>query len=504
MANERTATAEVARSAFTGNLARSALRGSVWTLIGHGTNQLMRLGSNLLLTRLLFPAVFGQMALVQIFVLGLGMFADIGSGPAIIQSPWGDDRRFLDTVWTLQFIRGVVLCLGTCVIALPVAAFYDQPELAWLIPAAGVGCIIQGFESTSWNTLKRHLRIGRVVVVDLISQAAGMLSVLGFVVWYRSAHGANDPKAVWAVLGGMLLGNTIRMILTHTALPGQRHRFLIDREHARRLMGFGRWVFISTALTFLGGQLDRLIFGKTIPIALLGVYGIAAMAAAIPSEAVLKLGSSVLFPAFSRVRARGDFARVFSRVRVLFLFGGALLVTGLVAAGPYLVRILWDARYADAAWMVRFLAFLAWFQILGATNEAAMLADGKPYWLAAGNLAKVAGMAGFVSLGFHFDGFRGALVGLVLAEASRYGVSAIAAHRRGLGSPALDVGVTLLIGAVALAGHAAGNSLAATAHPDLAGFLAAGAVVVLSWTLIVLASGGRAHAQQLVSTLRSR
>ena len=57
----------------------------------------MRLISNLILTRLLVPELFGLMALVNTFIQGLFLFSDVGIATSIIRSPRGDDPVFLNT-----------------------------------------------------------------------------------------------------------------------------------------------------------------------------------------------------------------------------------------------------------------------------------------------------------------------------------------------------------------------------------------------------------------------
>src|SRR5688572_30143338 len=89
-------------------LRSQAIRGSIWTFAGYGASQVIRLASNLILARLLFPDVFGLMALVNVFIGGLAMFSDIGIGPAIIQNKRGNERTFLNTAWTIQIGRGLM------------------------------------------------------------------------------------------------------------------------------------------------------------------------------------------------------------------------------------------------------------------------------------------------------------------------------------------------------------------------------------------------------------
>ena len=118
------------------------LRGSTWTIAGSGSGQLIRLIRNLILTRLLFPEAFGLMTLVWMVMYGLEMLSDVGLGPAIIRDPRGDDPDFLNTAWTVQAIRGAVLWGASCLIAYPMATFYSAPDLAQLIPVAGLTALL--------------------------------------------------------------------------------------------------------------------------------------------------------------------------------------------------------------------------------------------------------------------------------------------------------------------------------------------------------------------------
>ena len=61
--------------------------------MGFGSSQVIRFASNLILTRLLLPQHFGLSAIVGMFVNGFQQLSDIGLGPAIIQSPRGDEPR---------------------------------------------------------------------------------------------------------------------------------------------------------------------------------------------------------------------------------------------------------------------------------------------------------------------------------------------------------------------------------------------------------------------------
>src|SRR5439155_700462 len=67
------------------------------------------------------------------------------------------------------------------------------------------------------------------------------------------------------------------------------------------LVHFGKWVFLSTVLTFLVGQTDKLAFAKMtagdpVKLAQFGVYVVAAGLALMPQTVVLKPCCQVAFP----------------------------------------------------------------------------------------------------------------------------------------------------------------------------------------------------------------
>ncbi|NEQ25446.1 MAG: oligosaccharide flippase family protein, partial [Microcoleus sp. SIO2G3] len=150
------------------SLKKLAIRGMIWTIAGYGAGQILRFGSNLILTRLLAPELFGLMALVNIFVMGLHLFSDVGIGMNVVQNKRGDDPDFLNTAWTIQVIRGAFLCLACLLITWPLAHLYNEPQLLWLIPLTGtLSTLVSAFNSPTLFLLERHMDVGTQTKIDL-------------------------------------------------------------------------------------------------------------------------------------------------------------------------------------------------------------------------------------------------------------------------------------------------------------------------------------------------
>jgi len=416
-----------------------AVRGGAITVVGNLLVQVLRLGQQIVLTRLLPQEAFGLMALVYSFRGAIDLFSDIGIGPSIIQNPRGDEPRFLDTAWTLQFGRGVGLWLFTGVCALPMAVFYGHPELAVLIPVASFSAVLAGSRSTKGYSAERHMNLARLTLIEFISALAALVVMVVWALW---------SPTVWALVAGGLVGAAVDVGLGHLILPGYNGRFGWEKSILPTLVHFGKWIFLSTVLTYLVNESDRLVFGKLISLAQLGVYNVALTFAMTPLSATHALSSKVVFPLFSRVNQSGDqLPRVFRQARRLALVVSGWVLSGLIGGGPAAIGLVYDSRYSDGGWMLQVLAAGAWLAIPEITNSSASLALGQPRWLALGNFAKLVGLIALVPLGYFWFGFPGALVAYAGSELFRYAASTVGVYRRGLRTVQQDFGFTLVVAA---------------------------------------------------------
>lgn len=447
-----------------------ALRSAGLTFVRYGGAQVLRLGGNLVLSRLLFAEAFGLMALVSVLIQALHMFSDVGIRPSIVRSRRGDDPVFLDTVWTVQVIRGIGQFAIACAVAVPFARFYGEPLLAQMIPVAALSAVVLGFGSTKQYTQDRAMRLGRLVVMEIAAQASGTLLMVGLALVWRS---------VWALIFGALLTSVVRTLLSFAILHGRNNRFRWERDSRAELFIFGRWVFVSTMLTFTSQASDRLIFGKLFSLDTLGIYSIGKMLAAAPTEAVAQLSMSVVFPLLSRMVGEGRSpGPVFTSARKPVLIAAGFVLSGLAATGDTLIQLLYDPRYAGAGWVLQVLAVSAWFTVLGSVNTAVLLALGESKWMAATAGIKTLAMVCFIPIGAQVAGFQGAVAAIIAAEVLQCMFAAVVVSRKRLVRLLQDVPLTLLVLAAVAAGSATPIVLDLSGVP---GLFASAAVVTLIW-----------------------
>ncbi len=437
-------TIESNTSSGRGDSSRSlAVRGSMWTMFGYGGSQVLRLGSNLILARLLFPEAFGLMALVNVFMHGLQMFSDVGLGPSIIQNKIGRGTSFLRTAWTIQVARGVVLWLGSCALALPAAAFFSANDpmaesLAVMLPVAGMAALIAGFTSTGVFLLNRDMSLGRLTGLEMVSQVVSIGVMIGW---------ALISADVWALVAGGLAFSFTRMVMSHLWNPGPGDRFAWDHSCARELFKFGKWIFLSTLVTFLATNLDRLMLGKLLSMAELGVYSIGMTFARVAIHTSSKLSSLVIFPLLSRLQDEPDrlvSACLKARKPVLWVSGA--VCAGFAMGAPLFFETLYDERYQEAGRISQWLALYTWTHVLVSSMDRIPLSLGRPRVLFTANLLTTCCIL-LALPGYMIMGLPGFIMGMALANVAAhiYLLSTLPGGRRKMALQTLGFTFGLLI-----------------------------------------------------------
>jgi O-antigen/teichoic acid export membrane protein len=284
-------------------LRQRVLNAGTWRLTGYALSQIIRLGSNLLMTRLLVPEMFGIIAIASLFITGLAMFSDLGVKQSVIQSKRGADSTFLNTAWVIQILRGVALCCaGVCIaLLLSFANFfgliqkhsvYANPSLPYVIAILSVTTVIAGVQSTKLFEANRNLSLAYVTKIELVSQIIGLLCMLGWTFIDRS---------IWALVAGTVGSWIASSVLSHTWLPGNSNRWQWDKSAAHEIIHFGKWIVVSSILGFLVSSGDRLILGGLVSPELLGVYVIAYTIFSSVAQIVSGMIGDIAYPALSEV-----------------------------------------------------------------------------------------------------------------------------------------------------------------------------------------------------------
>lgn len=439
------------------SLKRRVFSAGSWSLVGYALNYAIRFGSSLVMTRLLMPEMFGVMAIAMMVITGLAMFSDIGLSQNIIQSKRGSDPDFLNTAWTIQILRGLLLwALALCIALFVFAAnhlglvaktsVYADPYLPYVIAGISIATVIGAFRSTRSSEASRNLSLGRITQMQLVSQVAGLMCMVGWV-WI--------DRSIWGLVAGYICSTAVGTLLSHIWLLGTANRWHWDGAASHEIIHFGKWMFFSSILGFFANNADRVLLGGYVSSTTLGVYSIAFTISSAVVQIQDVLIGAVSYPALSEVaRERPhDLKRTLYRFHMLissfaYFFSGLLVV-----CGETLIRLLYDRRYDQAGWMLEILA-VGLLAFPFSLPMQALLASGLAKNFTGLIAIRVATAFVLIPLGFHYYGVPGGLWGIVATQLT--GVVSIVYYQIRYGL--FDLSKELLVLPIFLVGVIAGEA----------------------------------------------
>ena len=419
-----------------GSIPRPTIIRIGWATGSFGLIQVLRFANNVILARLLSPPLFGLMLIVNSIKTGVELISDVGINQNIVSNKAGHTPDFYDTAWTMKVIRGVALGAFFFLTAQLFASFFEQPELALIMPVVALTFIFLGFQSTSSALLQKRKTIGPSTTAEVVVAAISLVVHVAL---------ALVTPTIWALVLGSVITSAAALIASYLIISGARHRFMIGRASAREIVVFGKWIFLSSIIYFLAMNFDRLYFAKLITLAELGVYSIARSLADMLSNLVIRSSNMVLFPSVAAMRTTNP------ELRAKLLHGRrmvlALVAVGLgcfVAVSDLVVNLLYDQRYESAGLILPVLLLGVWLAILCVVNDSILLGTGKPAYTTTANAAKLATLVVGIPIAFYYEGLLGAVLILNVGEAVRYVTLWWFSRRQHLGFGRDDLALTIL------------------------------------------------------------
>jgi O-antigen/teichoic acid export membrane protein len=294
--------------------------------------QIISFLSNIALTILLSPAIFGIYFVVTAFIAFLSYFSDIGLAAALIQKKEPLTLEDLRTTFTIQQILVLAVALIFLSLSGFVSSFYHlQKDGVLLYQVLIISFLLSSLKTIPSIILERDLNFKKLVVPQIVETLFFNLTavILAF-------KGFGISSFTYAVLLRGLSGVLAIYIISPWPIG-----FSFSKKVAKNLLSFGIPFQANSILALIKDDLLTIYLGKVLPIAQVGYIGFAQKWAMTPLRLVMDNIIRVTFPSFSRLQ---DEKEHLSRALEKSLFASLLLVypsiIGLVILAPYFIHLV--------------------------------------------------------------------------------------------------------------------------------------------------------------------
>lgn len=309
--------------------------GSFYTALSQCVVVGCQIGSVLILSRLLMPADFGLIAMIGPIIAFLSLFKEMGLLQAVIQKrslTYGQ----LNALFWINLAVSLSLTVLLIAAAPLAAAFYNQPDLTWLIRVMALNMVITALGAQHFALLNRGMIFGRIAVN---ASVVSLCTLLTSILW------ALVSPTPWALVAGTLAGGIVGAALVWIWVPWQPSRPALAPGTAD-LLGFGAGVTGFKLANFLSRNLDNILIGRVWGGAALGFYDRAYKLILFPLDRVAQPLSQVMVPVLSRMhdepyRYAHAFFRLFGLMQLAVLPGVAAMTGMADTAVPFLLGAPW-------------------------------------------------------------------------------------------------------------------------------------------------------------------
>ena len=242
------------------SLDRSLVRGVAWTGAVKWVTQIAVWASTLLVARLLSPEDYGLVGMAAVYLGLLTMLSEAGLGTTIIALRDLNGEK-LSQMHGLSLMIGVGGFALTCIVAQPLAAFFNTPALRWVVIALSANFIIMSVRTVPQASLQRQLRFGRVALLDGANSLTTAVIAIAL-----AAAGLRYWALVIAALAGSVVATTIA--LASHPLRVARPNF----HELRDALRVSREIIVSSVAWYVFQNADFFVAGKLLGATALGWY----------------------------------------------------------------------------------------------------------------------------------------------------------------------------------------------------------------------------------------
>ncbi|MEO1151609.1 MAG: oligosaccharide flippase family protein [Pseudomonadota bacterium] len=343
-------------------LKQRVLQSGAVSVIGFGTGQVIRLISNLIMTRLLTADAFGLMAITISLQVLMIMISDVGINTSVIRSKESENPRYLATAFAMQLARGVLVALIIVLVAAGVMILnarevfnpdtvFTDPRLPLFLLIIAVCGLLEGARSLKMVLCQRDLKMERLVALEITAQIIAVLTMIGA---YFSGAGA------FSLVIGALASTAVTTAGSHLFLKGPAIGIGFDRAHFGEIFSFGKWLLVASFAGFITQRGDHFIFGSVMPREDYGYYAIATIWITVALVLSDILQRRIIYTSLAEVwrERKQDLTSVYYQYRTYLDLGCLMIFFAILFLSDFAFTILYPTDYGGVVGYLKVLGLI--------------------------------------------------------------------------------------------------------------------------------------------------
>jgi O-antigen/teichoic acid export membrane protein len=350
------------------SLSRKVSKGALWVTAASICARGLNVISAIILARLLAPEDFGLMAIAMAIIAFSQGTTQTGFESALIQKQ-DKPEDFLNTAWTFELVRYLVLFLIIFLAAPLFASFFNEPRAVTILRVISVSLLFQGLRNIGVVYFRKNLDFKKQFVLEIVPLIAYISVVIPL---------AFSLRNVWALVWASLTTSTATCLISYVMHP-YRPRLEFEIKKARELFNFGKWILSSSIIVMIREQGMTMFVGKFLGIPILGFYNRAGAFSTMIFQQISEVVWKVGYPAYSQLQLDPDrFKQAYLKTLQLLTFIGIPMAGGLFVLSGDFVHLFLTDKWLSIVPLMQILCLQAALGFINTPASIAFQASGRP------------------------------------------------------------------------------------------------------------------------------
>lgn len=295
------------------NLKQRSVKSGLVAIAAQPIKLVIGIGGTMVLARLLVPADFGLLAMVQPFLSIADSLSNLGMETATVQRQELNREEASAIFWLSLKIN--VLVIGGLLLAGPLLAhFYGQPELVGIVTCLALGFASLCLSFQHMSLLKRQMRFELLTTIEVVALVVGV-GVAIATAWMGLGY--------WALALQLTTFQVVKGVAYWMVCDWRPQRAPASAEikqNLRSTVSYGIHLTAFRCISRIGMKMDRVLLGYIGGASSLGFYSMAYQWAYFPFWQIYHPLFDVAVSSFSRSLADPDRYRLYCRRGLLLIF----------------------------------------------------------------------------------------------------------------------------------------------------------------------------------------
>ena len=323
-----------------------AINGMLWSSVGSFAFQVIRILTQIILARLLWPEAFGLVALVMAFVSVANYLIENGLTLFIIRKQeLNENDAYSLFIANMIFASSIVILfiLGSGLIA----SYLKEPSTQLLLIVSSSAILFNAFGSVHKALLTRDLQFRGQTIIMLVSAiVSGFIAVVVSILSF----------GVWSLVIYNVSYQFIQTVLL-VRLYSFNYRGKLDRIFLKEAIIYSWKLMLSGLIHTVYENIFNIIMGSLFSISALGYYSNALKIRDVAAQTLTDAIQKVSFPILSKLQDNKDsMVEASRRILKLSIFIIYPILFGLAATSESIVKVVFNEQWLGMIPIMQILA----------------------------------------------------------------------------------------------------------------------------------------------------